>query len=219
MIFQCRAMPYLRVSKVGVPNLSLTTTMIQLGIQNQEEAVSVLPSEVVVKLDEGHLANELFSSNMRVQDTHLLLLHYHPVNLTSRMMFLFESFLQLFNRNFLSGEGQSSNGTSSELENTMGSPTGPIGEDKDEDKKRHKNWRQESEPKLSDLEAYVIWEKGTEMPGTGKFNDFYPVQGHFACKICESPLYPASTKFDSGCGWPAFDDCYKGSVKTTRGNF
>jgi hypothetical protein len=46
-----------------------------------------------------------------------------------------------------------------------------------------KNWREESKGKLSELEEYVIWGKGTEMPGTGKFNKFYPPQGFFACKV------------------------------------
>lgn len=44
-------------------------------------------------------------------------------------------------------------------------------------------WRQESEARLSDLEKQVIWGKGTEMPGTGKYNKFYPPQGYFACKV------------------------------------
>ena len=37
-------------------------------------------------------------------------------------------------------------------------------------------------------------------------------EGHFVCRACRAPLYSARAKFDSGCGWPAFDKCYKGSV-------
>ena len=46
---------------------------------------------------------------------------------------------------------------------------------------------------------------------------FYPKagEGYFACRGCEMPLYSAEAKFKSGCGWPAFDKCYKGSVETT----
>ena len=46
---------------------------------------------------------------------------------------------------------------------------------------------------------------------------FYPKagEGYFACRGCEKPLYSAEAKFKSGCGWPAFDKCYKGSVETT----
>jgi peptide-methionine (R)-S-oxide reductase len=67
---------------------------------------------------------------------------------------------------------------------------------------------------LSKAEAQVIWDKGTERAGTGEYNKFYPKEGHFACKVCKSPLYSAASKFDSGCGWPAFDKCYAGSVAT-----
>ena len=36
--------------------------------------------------------------------------------------------------------------------------------------------------------------------GTGKFDKFYPKEGHFACAACAQPLYSAAAKFDSGCG-------------------
>jgi methionine-R-sulfoxide reductase len=39
-------------------------------------------------------------------------------------------------------------------------------------------------------------------------------EGHFACRACNAPLYSAEAKFKSGCGWPAFDKCYKGAVAT-----
>lgn len=39
-------------------------------------------------------------------------------------------------------------------------------------------------------------------------------EGHFVCRGCKTPLYSAKAKFDSGCGWPAFDKCYKGSINT-----
>lgn len=38
--------------------------------------------------------------------------------------------------------------------------------------------------------------------------------GHFVCRACNTPLYSAKAKFDSGCGWPAFDKCYKGAIDT-----
>ena len=38
------------------------------------------------------------------------------------------------------------------------------------------------------------------------------------CRGCGTPLYSAKAKFDSGCGWPAFDKCYAGAVKTEVDN-
>jgi len=67
---------------------------------------------------------------------------------------------------------------------------------------------------LSREEFVILREKGTERPGTGEYNKFYPKQGHFACTGCGQALYSAQAKFDSGCGWPAFDKIVSGSVVT-----
>jgi len=61
---------------------------------------------------------------------------------------------------------------------------------------------------------YVLREKGTERPGSSSYNKFYPEEGHFACAGCAAPLYSAGSKFDSGCGWPAFDKIVQGAVVT-----
>lgn len=66
--------------------------------------------------------------------------------------------------------------------------------------------------KLNDEEKYVIENKGTEYPFTGKYNDFYE-EGIFICKKCDAPLYKSEDKFKSGCGWPSFDDEITGAVK------
>ena len=73
-------------------------------------------------------------------------------------------------------------------------------------------WRK----KLSSGEYHVLRQKGTEPQG-GEYDAFYPkpTEGYFACRGCAAPLYSAEAKFKSGCGWPAFDKCYKGSVETT----
>jgi peptide-methionine (R)-S-oxide reductase len=62
------------------------------------------------------------------------------------------------------------------------------------------NWNQ-----LSEEESRVILRKGTEYPGTGEYNDF-KLDGTFVCRQCETPLYDSSSKFNSNCGWPSFDD-------------
>lgn len=65
---------------------------------------------------------------------------------------------------------------------------------------------------LTRMEKYVIRDKGTEKPFTGKFHDFNE-KGTYICKQCGAPLYHSSFKFDSGCGWPSFDDEIPGAVK------
>lgn len=67
-------------------------------------------------------------------------------------------------------------------------------------KKSDKDWNP-----LTREEAHIIEHKGTEMPFTGEYNSFY-AKGHFVCRRCEMPLYRMEDKFDSGCGWPSFDD-------------
>jgi peptide methionine sulfoxide reductase msrA/msrB len=65
---------------------------------------------------------------------------------------------------------------------------------------------------LSKDESYVINNKGTERPFTGKYNK-YKETGTYVCKKCGAALYHSSDKFESECGWPSFDDEIKGAVR------
>ena len=65
---------------------------------------------------------------------------------------------------------------------------------------------------LTAEEKYIIQDKGTEPPFTGKYNDFTEA-GLYLCKQCDAPLYRSEHKFLSHCGWPSFDDEIPGAVK------
>ena len=65
---------------------------------------------------------------------------------------------------------------------------------------------------LTAAEKRVIVNKGTERPFTGKYDKFYE-KGTYHCKRCDAVLYRSDSKFDSGCGWPSFDDEVEGAVK------
>lgn len=65
---------------------------------------------------------------------------------------------------------------------------------------------------LSSEEKRIIENKGTEAPFSGEYDDFYK-PGTYICKRCHSPLFSSETKFQSGCGWPSFDDHFPGAVK------
>ena len=65
---------------------------------------------------------------------------------------------------------------------------------------------------LTPEESYVIDQKGTERPFSGKYNDFYQ-EGVYRCRKCDSILFKSKDKFSSGCGWPSFDDNIEGAVK------
>ena len=65
---------------------------------------------------------------------------------------------------------------------------------------------------LTQDEAWVILQKGTERPYTGEYTK-NKQEGIYICKQCNAPLYQSKDKFDSHCGWPSFDDEIPGAVK------
>ncbi len=65
---------------------------------------------------------------------------------------------------------------------------------------------------LNEKENYVIAQKGTERPFIGEYDKFYE-GGTYICRRCNAALYSSEHKFDSGCGWPAFDDEIEGAVR------
>ena len=73
--------------------------------------------------------------------------------------------------------------------------------------KQSNNWNE-----LSPEEARIIEQKGTEPAFTGEYLE-HKDKGQFICRRCNAPLYRSTDKFDSGCGWPSFDDEIPGAIK------
>jgi methionine-R-sulfoxide reductase len=90
---------------------------------------------------------------------------------------------------------QTNNGTSSTTTTTT-SPTMDTKYNKTEEE-----WKKT----LSEEQYYVLREKGTERPFTGKYNMHFE-KGVYKCAGCGYELFTSDQKFESHCGWPSFDN-------------
>lgn len=68
--------------------------------------------------------------------------------------------------------------------------------------------------RLSDTQARVLQDKGTEAPFSGALL-YESRDGSYSCAQCGSALFSSDTKFESHCGWPSFDNALPGSVIET----
>ncbi|MCU0953635.1 MAG: peptide-methionine (R)-S-oxide reductase MsrB [Hyphomicrobium sp.] len=69
--------------------------------------------------------------------------------------------------------------------------------------------------KLTPEQYRVLREKGTERPFSGELLHVKD-PGRFACAACGNMLFSSDTKFDSGTGWPSFEDALPGAVSYHR---
>ena len=77
-----------------------------------------------------------------------------------------------------------------------------------------KEWKKE----LSPDQYYVLRQKGTEKPFTGKLL-LNKEKGVYRCGACGNELFTDNMKFDSECGWPSFDkEIAGGKIKTVEDN-
>jgi len=65
--------------------------------------------------------------------------------------------------------------------------------------------------KLTPVQYQVLREKGTEPPFTGE-HLHEKRKGMFNCAACGAQLFASDTKFDSGTGWPSFDQALPDAV-------
>jgi peptide-methionine (R)-S-oxide reductase len=74
---------------------------------------------------------------------------------------------------------------------------------------------------LSPEQYRVLRQKGTEAPFSGEYDHTFE-PGSYHCAGCGAVLFESDTKYDSGCGWPAFyapanDDAIDEEVDTSYG--
>ncbi|KAL7307017.1 hypothetical protein TKK_0000765 [Trichogramma kaykai] len=65
--------------------------------------------------------------------------------------------------------------------------------------------KDELKTRLSEEQWRVTQEKATEAPFTGVYDKHFEA-GVYLCVCCEQELFESETKFDAGCGWPAFNE-------------
>ncbi len=81
-------------------------------------------------------------------------------------------------------------------------------------KKSDAEWKE----MLTSSQYYILREKGTELPFTGKYLDNHE-KGVYKCAACGQILFSSDAKYNSGTGWPSFWEPYSpGSVVLVEDN-
>jgi peptide-methionine (R)-S-oxide reductase len=93
---------------------------------------------------------------------------------------------------------------SPDMRKAMDTKTYPVTRTDDE-------WRKLLTPE----QYYIMREHGTERPGSCALL-YEKRAGAFACAGCDTELFVGQTKFESGTGWPSFNDPVPGATETTE---
>ena len=70
-------------------------------------------------------------------------------------------------------------------------------------------------PQLSKEQQAVLFDKGTEAPFSGALL-YNHDDGDYTCANCGAVLFASDNKYESGCGWPSFDQAIEGTVTFTE---
>jgi peptide-methionine (R)-S-oxide reductase len=105
-----------------------------------------------------------------------------------------------------SPRGGFAGGPRSEMEAPMDTKSYPVTRSEAE-------WRKLLTPE----QFYIMREHGTERPGSCALLHEKRA-GTFACAGCGQPLFESKLKFESGTGWPSFNDPVEGAVEQSADN-
>jgi peptide-methionine (R)-S-oxide reductase len=130
---------------------------------------------------------------------------YKKIKTTLFCVVMFASFYQ--------GQGQALLTADAEKKTTSLAAVQPIQKPPYMVPKKDTEKRERTE--LSELAFYVLRQKGTEAPHTGRYNLHFE-KGVYHCKGCASPLFDSEAKFASHCGWPSFDQAKNNRIRTLR---
>jgi peptide-methionine (R)-S-oxide reductase len=75
-------------------------------------------------------------------------------------------------------------------------------------KRTNEQWKE----LLTDEQYHISREQGTEQPFSGQYWNVTE-DGVYHCACCDTALFESFSKFDSGCGWPSFDNAIPGVIE------
>ncbi len=75
--------------------------------------------------------------------------------------------------------------------------------------------KEEARKKLTPEQYHIAFERGTELPFSGKYTDIHD-EGVYKCAVCGEALFLSTTKYNSGSGWPSFYETMEKSPVQTK---